>query len=707
MAGLRRLDTGRLAILAVLVVGALAFATRDQWDWFFQDGSVRTEGVDAAALGDVDVATERLYRIGDGSTVRYTIEERLGGSTSSAVGSTTQVGGDIAVNTVDPSDSRVGEIKVNIESLTSDSALRDKRIRLDFLESRRFPFARFEPETIEGIPADAAEGVDYDITITGALSVKEITSPVSFQGTVRYDADTLLADVSASVLLSTFDAGPINIAGLVHTGDEVTLDLHLVAGRVEIGSDPVVVGEFAAPPRDIGAGDFSASVQPILEQNCASCHTDGGPGYSTVALATAGDVAEIAADIDLVTRARYMPPWPASDLSIDFQHDWSLDADDLATLASWAANGGGIDVDPATPLVADPDQLIEIDQDWVGRTEPYAGSVDVTNDYRCRTVEVGDPETERWIQALQYAPDNLSVTHHGLLFTVPGSSRSEITRAEARDLEAGWDCFGLAGISASRLVSAWAPGAQPFQLPEGSGLRLAPGDLMILQIHYHFEDDAPLDAPSVVIDFVDDDVIDASGGSLAPLQYEIYLGGAEIPCTDEEQASGAPLCDRDLVLRQISEKYGGFATAIPGALMAGCGQNLDDFLADTDGVVTSTCDHRVNNPGPVVSLWGHMHEFGSSYRMTLNPDTPEERILLDIPTWSFEWQFAFEPEETLVLERDDVLRIECTWDRSLSSQPEPRYITWNEGTEDEMCWTSIATIGDPGSDFRPVNASVG
>ncbi len=45
-----------------------------------------------------------------------------------------------------------------------------------------------------------------------------------------------------------------------------------------------------------------------------------------------------------------------------------------------------------------------------------------------------------------------------------------------------------------------------------------------------------------------------------------------------------------------------------------------------------------------------------------------------------------------MVDGDDVLRIECTWDRSLQFQPEPRYITWNEGTEDEMCWTSFATI---------------
>ena len=140
---------------------------------------------------------------------------------------------------------------------------------------------------------------------------------------------------------------------------------------------------------------------------------------------------------------------------------------------------------------------------------------------------------------------------------------------------------------------------------------------------------------------------------MSPLQYQIYLGGAEIPCTPEEEATGAPLCDRDAVLSEIRENFGDFAAGLPIGLMLGCGQRLEDFLADTDGVVTSTCDHRITNPGQVVSLWSHMHEFGSSYRMTLDPGTSEERVLLDIPTWSFEWQFGYVPENVFVVDDDD------------------------------------------------------
>ena len=90
-----------------------------------------------------------------------------------------------------------------------------------------------------------------------------------------------------------------------------------------------------------------------------------------------------------------------------------------------------------------------------------------------------------------------------------------------------------------------------------------------------------------------------------------------------------------------------------------------------------------------------MHEFGDSYRMTLNPDTPEEKVLLDIPNWDFEWQLAYDLVEDIEITTDDTVRFECWWDRARLHLPEPRYITWNEGTVDEMCFSAISVLPEP------------
>ena len=80
--------------------------------------------------------------------------------------------------------------------------------------------------------------------------------------------------------------------------------------------------------------------------------------------------------------------------------------------------------------------------------------------------------------------------------------------------------------------------------------------------------------------------------------------------------------------------------------------------------------------------------------MTLNPGTPDETILLDIPTWNFEWQLNYPLVEPVTVKRGDTLRIECTWDRSLKYTSEPRYLLFSEGTEDEMCFSTYSFIAD-------------
>ena len=699
MARLRRLDLGRIAILALIVVGTAALLTKDQWDWLLEDGDAQTTGVDAPTIDDVDDATERLYRVGPdtGSSVTYVVEERLAGTSGTAQGVTTVLAGDIKIDLDDPASSEIGTIVVNVEMFESGSNLRDKRIRHDFLESTHHPFATFEPTAVEGIPAVVDDGASSELTITGDLTVKETTAPVTFTGTATMEADQLRATMSTTLLMSTYDVGPIHVAGLAHTEDEMELVLELVADRVELGAaipgaDELAVQPVVAAP---GGGSFAGTVMPILEASCVYCHRTGGPGASTVTLDTAGDAAEIAGDIALVTGARYMPPWPASDESVDFQHDYSLEPDEIAAIAEWAADGGGLDVAPDTSLEVTSEPFEDIDRDQVILpAEPYTGSVDVKDDYRCQVHEVADPEGDgEWLKGFAFEPDQTEVTHHSIIYRVPAAGRAEVEALDGADGKPGWTCFGLSGLSTPGVFSfgGWAPGQQPRVYPEGIALRLQPGDFIVNQIHYHYDHSAPPDASAVVLDTYSPEELAALDEPLINPTGRTYLTPAEGPCTPEEEG---PLCDRDAVLDDIASKYGIAARFIPDALILGCGGTVDDY-DDLDGTIFgSSCDLPARDFGTLFSVLGHMHEFGAAYRMTLNPDTPEELVLLDIPTWSFEWQLYYEPVDEIRIEPGDIIRFECTWDRSLVHMPEPRYITWNEGTVDEMCFSSVSVIPD-------------
>ena len=746
----RRLDPGRIAILAVLVLGVAAFLTRGQWlatvetavdvavdavdvavDGEIDHDDLVTGGavvappvVDAGDPEDFDTETERLYRIlpGAGSRASYHIEERLGGLSRTTVGTTTVMAGEIAVNLVDLDASRIGEIVVNVETFQSDSALRDKRIRHDYLESSHWPFVRFRPMSVKGLDAPFADGASYEIAVTGELTVKETTRTETFTGTVAVTPDALTAIMATTVLTSDYDVGPINIARLAHTSDEVTLTFELVADRVELGSEPTGDLRREIPIPEFAVGRFSGTVQPILESRCVSCHSTGGPAWSTLALDTAGDAAAIADDIAFVTGIDFMPPWLPSDLSPQFVHDWSLDESEKTAIKEWADAGGGLDVRPDAPLVARTQAIVPVEEDqkigprdglYTGYSRPDGWPVK-KDDYRCQVHEVADPEGDgNWVKGFEFRPDQVEVVHHAIVYRVPAAAAEEVaSRIAAEDRieaaegfsdEPGWTCFGLSGLQSQGVYSiqGWAPGQSPTIYPDGYGLYLWPGDMIVNQIHYHYDHNTPADGSWIILDTATDAEVAAG---ITHITGDSYLTPAEVPCTPEEAAVAAEraaaidgyvnLCERSNVLAEIGEKYDDFAPLIPGLLLAQCGGTVDDY-DDLDGSVGySSCDLPARDTGTIHTVLGHMHEFGAAYRMTLHPDTPEERILLDIPVWDFEWQLNYEPVEKIRIERGDIVRFECWWDRTLQYMPEPRYITWNEGTVDEMCFSSISVIPD-------------
>ncbi len=691
-------------IIAFLVLSAAAWASRDQWVWYFSDADAQTVGAFAPAIPDLDEDTDHLYRIlsDDGSSVTYEVDEELAGQDRTTRGTTDAVAGDIAVNVADPAASRMGQIVINVEQFESDSNLRDKRIRHDFLESTAFPLATFDATRIEGIP-DVVDGdTSGELTVTGDLTLKETTAPVTFTGPVTVTDDTLEAQMSGTILMSTYDLGPIHVAGLAHTGDEVTFELDIVAERTDVAEPPPTRGSVEVAAVDIPEGEFASTVQPILESSCVSCHQAGAPANHSVPLETAGDAAEIAEDLALVTETRFMPPWPASDRSIEFEHDYSLSDEEIATVVEWAEAGGGLDVDADTELEAEDPPFEDIERDQViPPAEAYTGSLDVRDDYRCQVHEVADPEGDgEWITGMAFEPDQIEVVHHSIVYRVPAAGMAEARALEAVDPQPGWQCFGTANMATPGVMSigGWAPGQQPRVYPEGVGIYLEPGDFIVNQIHYHFADETPADRSAMVLDTLSPEELAARNEPMTSIAGRSYLTPAEGPCTPQEHG---PLCDRDAVLDDIAERFGIGASFIPDALIGACGGDREAF-ARLDGTqFSSSCDLPARDYGTLYSVLGHMHEFGAAYRMTLNPDTPQERILLDIPSWSFEWQLYYVPTETIRIEPGDVIRYECTWDRENAPMPEPRYITWNEGTVDEMCFSSVSVIPDTNSEGRP------
>lgn len=431
---------------------------------------------------------------------------------------------------------------------------------------------------------------------------------------------------------------------------------------------------------------FATSIEPIITRTCASCHTGDGPGTQHVIMDTAGVVAKASVGIEFVTRTGFMPPWPASDESVDFEHDWSLSDDEVALLASWHEAGAPLDVAEDHVIAPATGETVRLnDPDLEIKSQgSYDGELGQEDEYRCM---VYDPEFDGagFVTGIDFIPDQEQVVHHAVGFVLSGNDRATIEELDGNDgNDGGWTCFGFSPASSAELVYVWAPGQAASRYPEGSGLLLDDGDFFVMQTHYHYDVEAPADQSTLALDWTSID--DADG--IDPINISVFLGPAEVPCNANESG---PLCDRAAAIDLARQKYGP-AGVLADVILAGCGQTPEDYAGFTDGYAESSCDQRARTRGELVSVFGHQHEVGSTFRLTLNPGTPEELVVLDIPNWDFNWQLNYEPVDTIIIEPDDVIRMECSWDRARRDPAlDPAYIVWADGTDDEMCFASIVT----------------
>jgi polyisoprenoid-binding protein YceI len=173
------------------------------------------------------------YQIVPGeSTVTYQVGEvfiNQGNVFKVAVGITPQVSGEIYANPQNPQNSTLGPIQVDVSQFKSDSDRRDNAIRNRFLESAVYPTVTFQATSIEGLPEIYQDGQELQLQINGDLTIREMTRPVQFAVKLVHSDNTFTGEATTTILMSDFGFGPIDLAGILKTEDEVKVSLQFVA----------------------------------------------------------------------------------------------------------------------------------------------------------------------------------------------------------------------------------------------------------------------------------------------------------------------------------------------------------------------------------------------------------------------------------------------------------------------------------------------
>lgn len=380
------------------------------------------------------------------------------------------------------------------------------------------------------------------------------------------------------------------------------------------------------------APNWAEHVAPILYGQCVSCHRAGG--IAPFPLTTFAQAEEMASSIVAETAARRMPPTVvnATGSCNEYRDDVRRLTDaQIETLRRWA-EGGRPEGNPALapqmppdpPSLANPDIRVDM-----GVT--YTPSSTRPDDYRCFLVDPGNA-ADRFITGYEVVPGDRRVVHHMILYAL--TSESAQRQAEALDAEdetPGYPCFGGPRVDDSPPLALWAPGGGPTQFPARTGLRLAGGRKVVMQVHYNLANGV----------FPDRTVVNLQTAPSVSVQGLLF-----------------PIVDASLRLQP----------------------------RQTDAVTSR--DFPLTNLGGLQRIYvhgvaPHMHTLGRSLRVQTTDSTGENRCVVDVPRWDFHWQGLYFYREPMVIELGEIANITCRYDTTSRSE----VTTWGEGTNDEMCLT--------------------
>lgn len=167
------------------------------------------------------------------SAARFEIDEVLRGEPTHVIGTTDQVVGQVKVDLEDLSTAEFSEIIVNARTFTTGARQRDRAIRGPIIldsGSDANELITLAVTAVDGLEGAAEAGQSYDFTLTGDLTIKGNTRPVTFDVTVTHVDDTSIeGSATAEIRRDMFEIGIPSVASVADVTNEVLIALDFVA----------------------------------------------------------------------------------------------------------------------------------------------------------------------------------------------------------------------------------------------------------------------------------------------------------------------------------------------------------------------------------------------------------------------------------------------------------------------------------------------
>lgn len=443
-----------------------------------------------------------------------------------------------------------------------------------------------------------------------------------------------------------------------------------------------------APPADATLPDapepaedvtYFSHIKPLVEQKCLACHVEGG--IAPFSLDTPEDVVAMASFLADTVEARTMPPWMPSQLSPLMRNDISLTDEQIDLFRSFAA---AVDANPDAPPLGDPaDAPPPVEPEGfplsnpdvtATMSEPFTPrGIDTGEDeFRCFVVDIDVP-SERALVGFRFLPGNDLVDHHAILTLYPKADLAAIQALDDAEEGAGWSCFGEDVPSeVSRPVGqigAWTPGNTGVVAYPGT-FQPVPADVVVVfSMHYNVAN-----------------VIRASGE--VDLERAADQSSLELYFAPDGEDDG--LIRSFNLPRNLNPLLGENASPIPANAAAhtiSSTSALADLVPGARAALEGAGISKVHATG----VGAHGHLLLTHFEMIADEGGPDERVLLDIPAWDFNWQGQYVFVDAIELDIETPITVRCTYDNTPDNRarwgldPVSVTVTSGESTGEEMC----------------------
>jgi mono/diheme cytochrome c family protein len=358
----------------------------------------------------------------------------------------------------------------------------------------------------------------------------------------------------------------------------------------------------SSPPPAAAPVAYYPDIQALTQQHCESCHLPGG--VAPFPLVTYQDAQAEHAALAASVQAHRMPPWMPADGCQLLQGDRRLSDAAIASFVNWSAQGAPEGDSAKSVAFPQPDGGLP----WVDLTlQPAAGylpSASLQDDYHCFQLDPG-LTSDQYLVGVDILPQQRQLVHHVLLFA---ATQAEAQAADDAQAGPGWTCFGGPGTGGQpRLLGGWVPGSSATRFPDGTGIQMKAGEVVVMQVHYNLANGAP--AP------------DQTTARLQLARSPVALPATLLPVADATFS--------------IPPNAIGYSSTLAGA-------------APASG-----------------TIWGvapHMHVKGRKIQVTVGSG-----CLVDVPAWDFRWQQTYFLQTPLPITAGTAVSLTCTWDNPTAS----------------------------------------